>query len=155
MLSDDVHKVITFAKSVIPLVSQIKNSLKMDGPMHSAMDVGSNKKKTVKRYPKRMKCKLNTSFAKGGAKAQQRAKARALATAKLDPNYVEKSLGPNLFDTDSDSEQSKSVCVPSLELNTWSLDTELTESPSKEESAVVKQLMQFPGRNSKRNIVDI
>ena len=88
-------------------------------------------------------------------KAQQRAKARALAKAKVDPNYVEPKLGPNLFDTDSDSVQSKSVCVPSLELNTWSLDTEQTESLNKEESAVVKQLMQFPGRNSKRTFVDI
>ena len=71
MLSDDIPKVISFAKPVIPLVSQIKISLKIDGPMHSTMDVGSSKRKTVKKYPKRIKCKLNTSFAKGRAKGKQ------------------------------------------------------------------------------------
>ena len=83
------------------------------------------------------------------AKAQQRARAQALAKAKLDPNYAEPVLGPNLFsESESEAESSQPIVVPYPKLWFWN-DGAMDEN-STLESGIYSII-----RNSKRNVIDI
>ena len=86
---------------------------------------------------------------RGKAKAQQRVRAQALAKAKLDPNYAEPVLGPNLFyESESEAESSQPIVVPYPKLWFWN-DGAMDENSTLESS--IYSII----RNSKRNVVDI
>ena len=98
---------------------------------------------------KKPKSKLARAKLRGKAKAQQRVRAQALAKAKLDPNYAEPVLGPNLFyESESEVESSQPIVVPYPKLWFWN-------DGAKDENSIFELGIQSIIRNSKRNVIDI
>ena len=98
---------------------------------------------------KKPKSKLARAKLRGKAKAQQRVRAQALAKAKLDPNYAEPVLGPNLFseyESEAEAESSQPRVVPYPKLWFWNDGAKDLDFESGIQAIV---------RNAKRNVVDI
>ena len=98
---------------------------------------------------KKPKSKLARAKLRGKAKAQQRVRAQALAKAKLDPNYAEPVLGPNLFsEYESEAESNQPIVVPYPKLWFWN-------DGAMDENLIFESGIQSIVRNSKRNVIDI
>ena len=103
----------------------------------------------VNKIQKKPKSRLVRTKLRGKAKAQQRARAQDLAKAKLDPNYAEPVLGPNLFyESETEVESSQPIVVPYPKLWFWNDGAE-------EENLNFEMGIQAIVRNAKRNVIDI
>src|SRR5687767_11575004 len=127
MLPSDLPKENSFKKFVKTFIPKINFNLKVNGPKHSTMEVGSNKKSMiVKRSYIKPQSKLACAMAKGKAKAKARARERALARVELDLYYMEPSLGPNIFDKTNFENDSASELTfkwtPTYEWINWCVD---------------------------------
>ena len=103
----------------------------------------------VIKIQKKLKSRLARARLRGKAKAQQRTRAHALAKAKLDPNYVEPVLGPNLFseyESVTEAESSQPMVVPYPKLWFWNDGAKDLDFESGIQAIV---------RNAKRNVIDI
>lgn len=156
MLAAGVPKVISFVKFDYPSVPQTNMDLQVDGPENSTMDKRSNRRnKLTMGNIKGPKSRVKYAYIRGKELAMKRAKLRALARAKLDPNYIEPDLGPDLFyETNSLSEQSKSMIVPYPELMAWTLEQQDISLAENERIEFYTEI-QPDGSRLKRIIVDL